>query len=125
MNLLRPRNLNLASSWALCAFALCFLFGSIAPGQDTVTGAFEGSVTDNQTGEPVAGAQDSLWQATAAPSLVIEEVERIWAAIDVADDWSLAIEAHNTMRRLRRAQRDLQRRGGSHPDAHRPETEPR
>ena len=38
--------------------------------------------------EPVAGAQNSLWQAAAAPSLVIEEVERIWAAIDVADDWS-------------------------------------
>ncbi len=36
---------------------------------------------------PVAGDEDSLWREAAAPSLVIDEVERIWAAIDTQDDW--------------------------------------
>jgi serine/tyrosine/threonine adenylyltransferase len=36
---------------------------------------------------PQPGGEDSLWKADAAPTLVIEEVERIWAAIDAQDDW--------------------------------------
>ncbi|MCC6826800.1 MAG: YdiU family protein [Novosphingobium sp.] len=37
---------------------------------------------------PVAGATDDpFWDADEPPSLVIEEVERIWAAIDQHDDW--------------------------------------
>jgi uncharacterized protein YdiU (UPF0061 family) len=30
---------------------------------------------------------DPLWSGAAAPSLVIDEVERVWAAIDKHDDW--------------------------------------
>ncbi|MGE3690189.1 MAG: protein adenylyltransferase SelO family protein [Novosphingobium sp.] len=36
---------------------------------------------------PTGGDHD-LWQRNAAPSLVIEEVERIWSAIDQHDDWT-------------------------------------
>ncbi|MCB2047076.1 MAG: YdiU family protein [Novosphingobium sp.] len=39
--------------------------------------------------EPVDGATDhSLWSGDSAPSLVIDEVERIWSSIDKHDDWS-------------------------------------
>jgi uncharacterized protein YdiU (UPF0061 family) len=39
--------------------------------------------------QPLPGATDhALWQEAAAPSLVIEEVERIWSAIDEREDWS-------------------------------------
>lgn len=36
---------------------------------------------------PPPGPGDSLWDEAAAPSLVIDEVERIWAEIDTKDDW--------------------------------------
>ncbi len=37
---------------------------------------------------PLAGATDDpFWDAAQPPSLVIEEVERIWAAIDQHEDW--------------------------------------
>ncbi|MDG2002112.1 MAG: YdiU family protein [Novosphingobium sp.] len=35
----------------------------------------------------VEGDDDPLWREAAAPSLVIDEVERIWDAIDQNDDW--------------------------------------
>jgi uncharacterized protein YdiU (UPF0061 family) len=35
---------------------------------------------------------DPLWSEPAPPTLVIDEVERVWAAIDESDDWS-ALEA--------------------------------
>lgn len=37
---------------------------------------------------PTASTDDPLWQQPAPPSLLIEEVERIWAAIDQHDDWA-------------------------------------
>ncbi len=40
-----------------------------------------------------------LWSEAAPPSLVIEEVERIWAAIDHDDDWNLL---HATVAHIRR-----------------------
>jgi len=42
---------------------------------------------------PVDGADDPFWQDPAPPTLVIEEVERIWAAIDTEDDWA-PLHAH-------------------------------
>jgi serine/tyrosine/threonine adenylyltransferase len=32
-------------------------------------------------------ANHDLWQESSAPTLIIEEVERIWSAIDQTDDW--------------------------------------
>ena len=37
---------------------------------------------------PAAAADAPFWQREAAPDLLIEEVERIWSAIDQHDDWS-------------------------------------
>ena len=42
---------------------------------------------------PVSDADHPLWHEPAPPTLVIEEVERIWAAIDTADDWA-PLHAH-------------------------------
>ncbi len=49
---------------------------------------------------PADELPDSLWLEDAAPSLVIEEVERIWAAIDSHDDWTLLDEKVAAIRRL-------------------------
>jgi uncharacterized protein YdiU (UPF0061 family) len=45
----------------------------------------------------------SLWSDTAPPTLVIEEVERIWAAIDQHDDWNPLAEQVAAIRRLGQA----------------------
>ena len=37
---------------------------------------------------PAGDDSHPLWQTDGAPSLVIDEVERIWSAIDRLDDWS-------------------------------------
>ena len=37
---------------------------------------------------PVCDGGDPVWKEPGSPSLVIDEVERIWAAIDEHDDWS-------------------------------------
>jgi uncharacterized protein YdiU (UPF0061 family) len=37
---------------------------------------------------PTSTPDHPLWQAEAPPSLVIEQVEAIWAAIDTRDDWA-------------------------------------
>ena len=50
--------------------------------------------------DPAESDQDSLWSEAAAPSLVIDEVERIWAAIDTNDDWSLLDEQVDEIRGL-------------------------
>jgi len=35
-----------------------------------------------------AGADHPIWAEQSPPSLVIDEVERLWAAIDEHDDWA-------------------------------------
>ena len=45
-------------------------------------------------------AEHPLWQEPAPPSLVIDEVERIWAAIDTADDWTPLQDQIAAIRRL-------------------------
>ncbi len=46
------------------------------------------------------GGNHPLWQQDAAPSLVIDEVERIWSAIDLSDDWQPLAEKVNEIRVL-------------------------
>jgi serine/tyrosine/threonine adenylyltransferase len=50
-----------------------------------------------------AASDHPLWQKTAAPSLIIDEVERIWAAIDEHDDWQLLTEKVESIRELGQA----------------------
>lgn len=38
--------------------------------------------------KPAADLDDPIWRETAPPGVLIDEVERIWSAIDTADDWS-------------------------------------
>ncbi|MET0587672.1 MAG: protein adenylyltransferase SelO family protein [Novosphingobium sp.] len=52
---------------------------------------------------PAGNDSDLLWQADDAPSLVIDEVERIWSAIDGQDDWSALEEKVSAIRNLGRA----------------------
>ena len=49
---------------------------------------------------PVDGEDDALWRSDAAPNLVIDEVERIWSAIDAQDDWSAFEEKIGAIRAL-------------------------
>lgn len=46
------------------------------------------------------GEDHGLWQEPSAPGLVIDEVERIWAAIDQADDWQPLTAKVEEIRRL-------------------------
>jgi uncharacterized protein YdiU (UPF0061 family) len=48
----------------------------------------------------VPGGDHPLWDEPGPPTLVIEEVERIWAAIDSADDWAPLHEHVAAIRRL-------------------------
>ena len=50
--------------------------------------------------DPVDAAPDSLWDEAGAPSLVIEEVERIWTAIERGDDWQPLHEKVAAIRHL-------------------------
>ncbi len=58
-------------------------------GRAAPEGAF-GAILGDYVGS--RGLDDDFWQRRAPPSLVSEEVERIWAAIAEHDDWS-ALEA--------------------------------
>ena len=49
---------------------------------------------------PIDAADDPFWEQPAPPTLVIEEVERIWAAIDTADDWTPLHDHVTAIRRL-------------------------
>lgn len=46
------------------------------------------------------GADHPLWAEATPPTLVLDEVERIWAAIDQADDWAPLAEQVAAIRRL-------------------------
>jgi uncharacterized protein YdiU (UPF0061 family) len=41
-----------------------------------------------QTYSPAAALDHPMWSQAEPPTLIIEEVERIWAAIDQGDDWA-------------------------------------
>jgi uncharacterized protein YdiU (UPF0061 family) len=64
------------------------------------------ALPDGPLGEMLRGyraaghAEHPLWQEPAPPSLVIDEVERIWAAIDTADDWTPLQDQIAAIRRL-------------------------
>ncbi len=47
-----------------------------------------------------AGQDHDLWQEETAPSLVVDQVEAIWAAIDQRDDWAPLGEMVAAIRRL-------------------------
>ncbi len=49
---------------------------------------------------PTADLDHPLWLEQAAPHLLIEEVERIWSAIDGADDWEPLTQKIAEIRRL-------------------------
>ena len=51
-------------------------------------------------GYRAVGADHPLWQEAAPPTLVVDEVERIWAAIDTADDWEPLAQQVLAIRRL-------------------------
>jgi len=48
----------------------------------------------------VGPGDDPLWSEAASPSLVIEEVERLWAAIDTQDNWTPLTETVARIRQL-------------------------
>lgn len=60
--------------------------------------------------QPIGRDDDPLWQEEAAPSLLIEEVERIWDAIDQQDDWHPLDLKIASIRRLGGALGDLPQR---------------
>jgi len=49
---------------------------------------------------PVDAIKHPLWQEDAPPDLHIDEVERIWNAIDLHDDWSALADRVSAIRRL-------------------------
>ena len=52
-------------------------------------------------GQEAAAALDHpLWQEPAPPSLVIDQVEALWAAIDTADDWQPLHDTIDAIRKL-------------------------
>ena len=60
----------------------------------------EGDFAAALAGYAQAGEAHPLWEEAEAPSLVIDRVEAIWAAIDQRDDWSPLAEAVTAIRRL-------------------------
>ncbi len=51
-------------------------------------------------GYEVVGEDHPLWQDDAPPTLVIDEVERLWSAIDSDDDWAPLAAKIEAIRRL-------------------------
>lgn len=60
----------------------------------------EGDFAAALSGFEPQGKDHELWQEPAQPSLVIDEVERIWAAIEQADDWQPLATTIADIRRL-------------------------
>jgi uncharacterized protein YdiU (UPF0061 family) len=68
-----------------------------------------GNLLGNYT---AAGADDdSFWSEDAAPGLIVEEVERLWSAIDGQDDWQPLVDKVVTIRRLGAALGQCELRG--------------
>jgi len=53
--------------------------------------------------QPTGSQGDDLWSEATPPALVIDEVEKIWAAIDAQDDWSLLTGKVTAIRKLGQA----------------------
>jgi uncharacterized protein YdiU (UPF0061 family) len=49
---------------------------------------------------PAVSSDHPIWHEPAPPTLTIEEVERIWSAIDVSDDWAPLADHVAAIRRL-------------------------
>jgi uncharacterized protein YdiU (UPF0061 family) len=60
----------------------------------------EGDLVERLAGYRATGDDHPLWSETEPPSLVIDEVERIWAAIDGQDDWNPLHDKVAAIRRL-------------------------
>jgi uncharacterized protein YdiU (UPF0061 family) len=63
----------------------------------------DGALADALDGYAPAGDPHPLWDEPAPPTLVIEEVERVWAAIAERDDWRPLEEKMAAIRRLGQA----------------------
>jgi uncharacterized protein YdiU (UPF0061 family) len=60
----------------------------------------EGDLAERLAGYRATGDDHPLWSEAEPPSLVIEEVERIWAAIDGEDNWNPLHDKIAAIRRL-------------------------
>lgn len=60
----------------------------------------EGDLAERLASYREVDGDHALWNETEPPTLVIEEVERIWAAIDLNDDWNPLQEQVAAIRRL-------------------------
>lgn len=60
----------------------------------------EGDFGETLTSYEPAGQDHDLWQENAPPSLVIDQVEAVWSAIDTQDDWDPMGELVAAIRRL-------------------------
>ncbi len=77
-------------------------------GPDAFYFAYRGmrQLPDGELGEllartrPSANSDHPLWQAAAAPAILIDEVERIWSAIDQKDDWQVLADKISAIRKL-------------------------
>jgi uncharacterized protein YdiU (UPF0061 family) len=85
------------------------LFFTHRGGRNATTGEFGVLLADYQ---PEAGDTESLWNEADPCTLVIEEVERIWAAIDMHDDWSPLADKVAAIRRLGQALGEAPTAGG-------------
>jgi uncharacterized protein YdiU (UPF0061 family) len=63
----------------------------------------DGDLAERLAGYHAADGNDPLWSEPEPPTLVIEEVERIWAAIDQRDDWNPLHDHVAAIRRLGQA----------------------
>jgi uncharacterized protein YdiU (UPF0061 family) len=57
------------------------------------------------------GDDDPIWQEDAAPGVLIDEVERLWSAIDSQDDWQPLADKVAAIRRLGAALGPFELRG--------------
>lgn len=60
----------------------------------------EGDFAEALKGFAVAGSDHEVWQEAGPPSLVVDNVEAVWSAIDQRDDWAPLGETIGAIRRL-------------------------